>query len=87
MHLVVGFFLLDKSVPPYHISVLVDADLQFMTSGAMNSIVPWNNDNHDHDHDYHDNDNNCDDDDDAGVDVDTASLLNSMLSSSPTSKA
>ena len=35
------FFLLDKSVP-YHISVLVDADLQFMTSGAMNSIVPWN---------------------------------------------
>ena len=23
-------------------SVLVDADLQFITSGAMNSIVPWN---------------------------------------------
>ena len=41
----------------HHMSVLVDADLQFITSGAMNSIVPWNDDDHDDSHDDdHDDD-------------------------------
>ena len=50
-------------------SVLVDADLQFITSGAMNSIVPWNDDDNnetddDDDNDDTDDENDIDDDND-----------------------
>ena len=50
-------------------SVLVDADLQFITSGAMNSIVPWTDDDNnetddDDDNDDTDDENDIDDDND-----------------------
>ena len=85
VHLVVGFFFYWTRV------FLTTYRFLLMPTCSSWLLVPWtqlcpgiSNDDHDDDHD---NDNNCDDDDDAGVDVDTASLLNSMLSSSPTSKA